>query len=83
MRDIGTLAKLGYLPMIPNYPGEEVFPPQPMVSQTRAFLEKYKASGGDYQEVVIADAGHVPYLEKPDEFDALLHAHLHAHPNLR
>jgi pimeloyl-ACP methyl ester carboxylesterase len=76
LRDIGGLAKLGYVPMIPNYPGEAVFPPQPMLRQTRTFLEKYKAHGGDYHEVVIADAGHVPYLEKPDEFNRLLHAHL-------
>lgn len=76
MRDIGTLAKLGYVPMIPNYPGEAVFPPQPMLTQVRTVLEKYKSHGGDYKEVVMDGAGHVPYLEKPDEFNALLHAHL-------
>ena len=31
---------------------------------------------GAYREVVIDDAGHSPYLEKPDAFDAALHAHL-------
>ncbi len=71
--DLGTLGKLGY---VPGWPGDEVFPPQPMVSQTRAVLEKYKANGGAYWEKVIADAGHTPFIEKPDEFMALLLAHL-------
>ncbi|RPI82514.1 MAG: alpha/beta hydrolase, partial [Chloroflexi bacterium] len=41
--DFGTLGKLGY---VPGWPGDDVFPPQPMVSQTRAVLEKYKANKG-------------------------------------
>lgn len=69
----GTLGSMG---AIPNWPGMEVYPPQPMVSQTRAVLQKYVAAGGWYQEVVIEDAGHVPFIEKPDEFNAVLHAHL-------
>lgn len=71
--DFGTLGKLG---AVPGYPGEEVFPPQPMVGQTRAVLEQVAAHGGTFREEVIADAGHTPYIEKPDEFNALLHAHL-------
>ncbi len=65
--DLGTLGKLGF---VPGWPGEEVYPPQPMVGQTRAVLEKYKAKGGSYDEVVIADTGHTPYIEKPEEFMA-------------
>lgn len=65
--DFGTLGKLGY---VPGWPGEEIYPPQPMVSQTRHALEQYKANGGSYEEVVIADTGHTPYIEKPDEFMA-------------
>ncbi len=56
-----------------------LYPPQPMVSQTRAVLEKYAAAGGRYQEVVIQDAGHVPFIEKPDEFNAAFHAFLTGH----
>lgn len=66
--DFGTLGKLGY---VPGWPGEEVYPPQPMVSQTRNVLEQYKAKGGSYEEVVIADTGHSPYIEKPEEFMAI------------
>ncbi|MEW6400434.1 MAG: alpha/beta hydrolase [Chloroflexota bacterium] len=65
--DFGTLGKLGY---VPGWPGEEVYPPQPMVSQTRHILDQYKANGGSYEEVVIADAGHTPYVERPEEFMA-------------
>jgi pimeloyl-ACP methyl ester carboxylesterase len=61
--DFGTLGQLGY---VPGWPGAEVYPPQPMVSQMRAVLDRY----GLYQEVVIADAGHSPHVEKPAEFMA-------------
>ncbi len=62
--DFGTLGQLG---LVPGWPGVEVYPPQPMVGQTRHILEEYKAKGGSYEEVVIADTGHSPYIEKPDE----------------
>jgi pimeloyl-ACP methyl ester carboxylesterase len=74
--DIGTLGALG---VIPGYPGADVFPSQPMISQTRAVLEAYQAHGGAYQEVVLAECGHTPYLEHPDAFNAAFHAHLAAH----
>jgi pimeloyl-ACP methyl ester carboxylesterase len=71
--ETGLLGKLG---LIPAYPGEEAFPPQPMVSQTRAVLEQYKAHGGAYEEVVFPETGHTPYLERFEEFNRHLHAHL-------
>jgi pimeloyl-ACP methyl ester carboxylesterase len=71
--DPGFLGRAG---LIPGWPGEDVFPPQPMVGQTRAVLEKYTAAGGEYQEVVIEDAGHLPFIEKPDEFNRAFHAHI-------
>ena len=71
--DPGFLGKMG---LIPGWPGDDVFPAQPMVSQTRAVLEKYAASGGSYEEVVIEDAGHLPFIEKPDEFNGAFHAHI-------
>ena len=67
--DFGTLGKLGY---VPGWPGEEVYPPQPMVGQTRSILEQYKANGGSYEEIVIENTGHTPYVEKPEEFMAAL-----------
>lgn len=62
------LANLGMLGAVPGWPGEQTHPPQPMVGQTRAVLDAYAAAGGTYREVVIADAGHTPQLEKPAEF---------------
>ncbi len=73
--DMGTLGMLG---AVPGWPGADVFPPQPMVSQTRAVLDQYKAAGGEYSELVLRDVGHSPYIEKPDEFNAAFHAHLKA-----
>ena len=63
--DMGTL---GMMDLVPGWPGAEVYPPQPMVRQTRAVLEKYMAGGGSFQEVVIPETGHCPYIEKPDAF---------------
>lgn len=63
--DMGTLGQMG---LVPGWPGADAFPPQPMVSQMRAVLDKYQANGGQYQEVVIADCGHSPLIEKPEEF---------------
>ena len=70
MFDSAALGKLGY---VPGWPGDEVFPPQPMVSQIRAVLEQYAAGGGAFQEYVIADCGHSPPIEKPAEFNRLFH----------
>jgi pimeloyl-ACP methyl ester carboxylesterase len=67
---------LGSMGLIPDWPGMEVYPPQPMLGQIRHALDKYAAAGGSYKEVVIEDAGHVPFVEKPEEFNALLGAHL-------
>jgi pimeloyl-ACP methyl ester carboxylesterase len=71
--DIGTLGKLG---LVPGWPGEEVYPPQPMVSQTRTVLQEYVKRSGSYSENVIADTGHSPFIEKPEEFMILLKEHL-------
>lgn len=71
--DPGFLGMSGF---IPGWPGLAVYPPQPMVSQTRAVLEKYTAAGGSYREAVIQDTGHSPYVEKPDAFNAAFHEHL-------
>ncbi|MFG3557689.1 alpha/beta fold hydrolase [Micromonospora sp. NPDC047557] len=66
------LAYLGSLGVVPGWPGEESCPPQPMVGQTRAVLERYAAAGGAYREVVLPGCGHSPHLERPAEFVAEL-----------
>jgi pimeloyl-ACP methyl ester carboxylesterase len=71
--DAGFLGQLG---AIPGWPGADVFPPQLMVSQTRAVLEKYHEAGGQFEEVAIPECGHTPYIEKEAEFDQAFHAFL-------
>jgi pimeloyl-ACP methyl ester carboxylesterase len=67
------LAQLGKLGIIPGWPGEDACPPQPMVGQTRAVLQRYAAAGGSYTEVLLEECGHSPHIERPAEFlDALL-----------
>lgn len=68
--ELGTLGKMG---LVPGWPGEEAFPSQPMVSQTRTFLDAYVEAGGAYKEHVIADTAHSPHIEKPEVFNPLLH----------
>jgi pimeloyl-ACP methyl ester carboxylesterase len=66
------LAYLGQLGVVPGWPGLEACPPQPMVGQTRAVLERYAAAGGSYREVVYANCGHSPHIEYPAEVAAEL-----------
>jgi pimeloyl-ACP methyl ester carboxylesterase len=63
---------------VPGWPGEQEWPPQPMVSQTRFVLTGYAVAGGRYREVVVEDAGHGPHLDQPEVFNAELAAHLAA-----
>lgn len=74
--DVGTLGKLG---LIPGYPGEDIYPPQPMVSQTRHVLDQYQAQGGTYAEVVMDGTAHSPYIEQPAVFNGHFHPFLAAH----
>lgn len=63
---------LGQLGVVPDWPGVQVAPPQPMITQTRRVLDAYQASGGSYREVALEDCGHSPQLECPEKFDAAL-----------
>ena len=67
------LNQLGALGVVPGWPGDEIAPAQPMVSQTRDVLDAYRAAGGSVTEVELAGVGHAPHLERPAEFrEALL-----------
>jgi len=65
MFDFGTLGQMG---LVPGWPGDEVYPPQPMLAQTRDVLEQYAAAGGSYREIVIEDSAHAPHIEHPDHW---------------
>ncbi len=71
--DFGFLGQLG---AVPGWPGAEVYPPQPMKLQIRAVLDAYKANGGQYREVMLADCGHSPHIEKLETVCELVHEHV-------
>jgi len=68
--EIGALGAAGRLP---DYPGTNVYPPQPMDAQIRRVLENYGKNGGEFHEYLVNDSGHSPYIEKPEEFNAAFH----------
>ena len=70
------LNQLGAAGIIPGWPGDDVAPPQPMIAQTRAVLDRYAAAGGHVTELELENCGHSPHLEHPDEFRDALLAHL-------
>ena len=65
-------AVLGRLGVVPGWPGAEVYPPQPMVSQLRKVLTTYAGAGGSYREEIWDGAGHFPFTQEPERFAALL-----------
>jgi pimeloyl-ACP methyl ester carboxylesterase len=67
--DFGFLGQLG---VVPGWPGADVYPPQPMVTQLRTVLDNFRAYGGQYREVVLPDCGHSPHIEKQNEVLKLL-----------
>jgi pimeloyl-ACP methyl ester carboxylesterase len=63
--EMGTLGKLGY---VPGWPGEEAFPPQPMVTQIRDVLEKYRAGGGQVRIDMFEGSGHGPLFDAAERW---------------
>ena len=71
------LGHLGSLGLVPGWPGEDVYPAQPMVSQTRHVLDRYREAGGTYREEVFASCGHSPHLEYPRQVAELIESFVH------
>ena len=63
--EMGTLGKLGY---VPGWPGEEVFPPQPMVTQIRNVLEQYRKKGGRVAMEMFEGSGHGPVFDAAERW---------------
>jgi pimeloyl-ACP methyl ester carboxylesterase len=70
MFDVGTLGRLGQLP---EWPGDDVHPPQPMTEQTRAVLGLYAARAGEVREEVITESSHGPFIDHLTECAALVY----------
>src|SRR3954462_7265591 len=58
--EMGTLGSLG---VVPGWPGEGVFPPQPMIAQIRNVLTDYEARGGRVQMTMYDGSGHFPAID--------------------
>lgn len=64
---------LGSVGIIPGWPGKEIYPPQPMVSQLKYFFDLYRKNGGLFVEAVLP-GGHMCILESPVHFISALHS---------
>lgn len=71
--EIGTL---GSMDLVPGWPGEEVVPPQQMVSQIRDVLERYGERGGRVQMEMFEGSGHAPHIDAAGRWRATFHAFL-------
>lgn len=63
--ETGTLGQLG---VIPDWPGAEVFPPQQMVGQIRAVLERYEQAGGRVVTEIFDGSGHFPVADAAEHW---------------
>jgi pimeloyl-ACP methyl ester carboxylesterase len=63
--EMGTLGKLG---VVPGWPGEEAFPPQPMVTQIRTVLERYRGAGGQVRMEMFDGSGHGPLFDAAERW---------------
>ncbi len=73
---LSDLGQQGQLGLRPGWPGLEVFPPQPILTQVKFALDQYERHGGKVYRHIFADTGHTPYLEQPGPFYQVLHSHL-------
>jgi len=63
--EMGTLGKMG---LVPGWPGEEVFPPQPMVTQIRNVLQSYRELGGRVEMEMFEGSGHGPLFDAAERW---------------
>jgi pimeloyl-ACP methyl ester carboxylesterase len=66
--EMGTL---GQMELVPGWPGAEVYPPQPMVTQIRDVLQSYADRGGTVRMEMFEGSGHGPFIDAADRWAAL------------
>jgi pimeloyl-ACP methyl ester carboxylesterase len=71
--EMGTLGSVG---AVPGWPGADVFPPQPMVGQIRAVLDRYREAGGRVEAELFEESGHFPPIDAEGRFRAVLFSFL-------
>ncbi len=73
LSDVAVQGKLGFRD---GWPGDDVFPPQPLRSQVAYACDQYTRTGGSTKQLCLPDVGHTPYLEQPARFGQALFNHL-------
>lgn len=73
--DMGNLGRLG---VVPGWPGEDVFPPQPMVTQIRSVLEGYRQGGGEVRVEMFEGSGHGPHIDAAERWNRVFFEFLDA-----
>ena len=71
--EMGSLGQMG---VIPGWPGEDAFPPQPMVTQIRDVLEQYAANGGRVEMEMFEGSGHGPHIDAAENWSDTFFAFL-------
>jgi pimeloyl-ACP methyl ester carboxylesterase len=71
--EMGTLGKMGH---VPGWPGDDVFPPQPMVTQIREVLERCRDAGGRVEIEMFEGSGHFPAIDAAERWSATFFAFL-------
>jgi pimeloyl-ACP methyl ester carboxylesterase len=71
--EMGTLGKME---VVPAWPGDDIFPPQQMVTQIRNVLERYREGGGRVQMEMFEGSGHGPIFDAADRWKKLFFAFL-------
>lgn len=66
--EMGSLGRAGH---VPGWPGDEVFPPQLMVTQIRTVLERYHAGGGRVEMHMFEGSGHFPIIDAAERWRML------------
>ncbi len=65
------MATLGAAGAVPGWPGEDVVPSQPMVSQIREVLGRYAAAGGRVRSETFEGSGHAPFIDATQAWAAV------------
>lgn len=65
--EMGTLGQMG---VVPGWPGLEVFPPQPMVTQLRDVFDEYASRGGTVRTEMFDGSGHGPVFDAAERWAA-------------
>lgn len=71
--ELGTLGAAG---SVPGWPGEDVFPAQPMVTQIRTVLERYRDAGGRVEMEILEGSGHGPHVDAAPRWSSTFFAFL-------